>query len=137
AGTRRWRDAVATLAGALDPDGEKIRHRRARAQRHVTMTPGKHGMATVSARVPALEARQIHKQLSLEAERRRSKGGRQGHGALMADGFLGPVRSRGDGTRAPLTLELGVLITGRALVRPDVGDAAHLEGYGAVPVEAP
>ena len=136
AGTRRWRDAVATLAGALDPDGEKIRHRRARAQRHVTMTPGKHGMATVSARVPALEARQIHKQLSLEAERRRSKGGRQGHGALMADAFLDTFLSRGDGTRAPLTLELGVIITDRALFRPDVGDAAHLEGYGAVPVEA-
>src|SRR5699024_12539904 len=38
AGTRRWRGAVATLAGALDPDGEKIRHRRARAQRHATKT---------------------------------------------------------------------------------------------------
>ena len=36
----------------------------------------------------------------------------------------------------PPTLEIGVIITDRALLHPDSGDAAHLEGYGPVPVEA-
>jgi hypothetical protein len=35
-----------------------------------------------------------------------------------------------------VTLEVGVIITDRALFRPDAGDVAHLEGYGAVPAEA-
>lgn len=136
AGTRRWKDAVATIAGELDPEGENLRHRRARKRRHVTMRPGKHGMATLSARVPAIDARQIHKRLSLEAESRRADGDRNGHGAAMADAFTDTLLDRADGKRAPVTLEVGVIITDRALFRPDVGDTAHLEGYGPVPAEA-
>ena len=33
-------------------------------------------------------------------------------------------------------LDVGVIITHRALFRPDVGDAAQIEGYGPVPAEA-
>lgn len=136
AGTRRWKDAVATIAGELDPEGEALRHRRARAQRHVTMTPGRHGMATLSAKITAIDARRIHKRLSLEAERRRAAGGRDGHGAVMADAFTELLLGRGDGTAEPVVLDVGVIITDRALFRPDAGDVAHLEGYGAVPAEA-
>ncbi len=135
AGTRRWRDAVATLAGDLAPEGAALRHRRARRERHLTLTPGQHGMATLSARMPAIEARLAHKRFSLEAERRRAEGDRQGHGALMVDAFTDAVLGRGT-VRAPVTLDLGVIITDRALFRPDAGDIARIEGYGPVPAEA-
>lgn len=127
---------MATIAGELDPDGETLRHRRARRERHVTMRPGKHGMATLSARVAAIDARMIHKKLSLEAERRRAAGAREGHGAAMADAFTDTLLGAEDGKRPPVTLDVGVIITDRALFRPDVGDTAHLEGYGPVPAEA-
>ena len=183
AGTRRWKDAVAAIANELDPEGTTLRHRRAMRERHVTLTPGQNGMATLSARLSAIDARRIAKALSLEAERRRAAGARGGHGAAMADAFrdifLGDCTAAGitadgadgsacadgadgsacadgaDGTartdgRArtdvtdrgarvitpPPTLEIGVIITDRALLHPDSGDAAHLEGYGPVPVEA-
>lgn len=135
AGTRRWRDAVAILAGELAPEGAALRHRRARRERHVTLTPGQHVMATLSARMPAIEARLAHKRLSLEAERRRAQGDRQGHGALMVDAFTDAVLGRGT-DRAPVTLDVGLIITDRALFRPDAGDVAHVEGYGPVPAEA-
>ena len=41
-------------------------------ERHVTLTPGQNGMATLSARLSAIEARRIARALSLEAERRRA-----------------------------------------------------------------
>lgn len=94
AGTRRWQDAVATIAGQLDPEGATLRHRRAHKERHVTMRPGQNGMATVSARVSAIDAARIHKRFSLEAERRRAAGAREGHGAAMADAFTdNPART--------------------------------------------
>jgi len=135
AGTRRWRDAVATVAGELDPEGAALRHRRTRRDRHVTMTPGQHGMATLTARLSALDAQQIHRRLSREAERRRAAGDRSGHSAVMADALVDAVLRPEEGA-SPVTLEVGVIITDRALFSPDAGDVAHLEGYGAVPAEA-
>ena len=136
AGTRRWKNAVATIAGELDPEGENLRHRRARRERHVTLRPGKHGMATLTGYLPAIDAQLITKGLSLEAERRRAAGSRIGHSALMADALTDQLLGRQDGAGGPMTLDVGVIITDRALFRPDAGDAAHLEGYGAVPAEA-
>ena len=135
AGTRRWTDAVATIAGEIDPEGEALRHRRAFRERHVTVRPGKHGMATLSARLSAIDAARIRKRFSLEAERRRAAGAREGHGALMADAVADTLLGQGDAA-GPGTLDIGVIITDRALFRPDAGDTAHLEGYGAVPAEA-
>lgn len=135
AGTRRWADAVATIAGELDPEGAALRHRRALTERHVTMRPGQHGMATLSARLSAIDAARIHKRYSLEAERRRAEGAREGHGAAMADAFTDTLLGRDQGADTG-TLDIGLIITDRALFRPDAGDTAHLEGYGAVPAEA-
>ncbi|MDN5899653.1 MAG: HNH endonuclease [Brachybacterium sp.] len=135
AGTRRWADAVATIAGELDPEGATLRHRRALRERRVTMRPGQHGMATLSARLSAIDAARIHKRFSLEAERRRAAGAREGHGAVMADALTDTLLGR-DENAAPGILDIGLIITDRALFRPDAGDTAHLEGYGPVPAEA-
>src|SRR5699024_1452503 len=90
---------------------------------------------TVSAHLPALDAKLAHKRLSLEAERRRAEGARDGHGALMADAFTDTVLGR-EGGMEPVTLDLGVMITDRALLDPGCGDLARIEGYGPVPAEA-
>ncbi|MGO1598971.1 MAG: Dabb family protein [Brachybacterium sp.] len=135
AGVKRWRKAVAGVIGELDPHGAAARHQAARKDRHVSFTEGEHGMATVSAHLPALDAKLAHKRLSLEAERRRADGARVGHGALMADAFTDTLLGR-EGGMEPVTLELGVMITDRALLSPEHGDVAHIEGYGPVPAEA-
>ncbi|GAA1295543.1 HNH endonuclease signature motif containing protein [Brachybacterium alimentarium] len=137
-GTRRWRQAVALAVHGLDPEGETVRHRRSRTQRHVTFTPGSYGMATISAYMPAIDARLMHKRISLEAERRQAGGEKGPHGALMADILRDAVLTRdASGGSAPLvTVDLGVIITDRALFHPGSGDVAHLEGYGPVPAEA-
>lgn len=135
AGVKRWRKVVAGVIGELDPQGAAARHQAARKDRHVSFTEGEHGMATVSAHLPALDAKLAHKRLSLEAERRRADGARVGHGALMADAFTDTLLGR-EGGMEPVTLELGVMITDRALLSPEHGDVAHIEGYGPVPAEA-
>ena len=135
AGVKAWRGAVVAAVGELDPDGAASRHLIARRSRHVTLTPGEHGMATLSAHLPALDAKRVHKRLSLEAERRRSEGDREGHGAIMADALVGTLLGRDSGLELE-TLDVGVIITDRALLAPEHGDAAYIEGYGPVPAEA-
>ncbi|MGP9682371.1 HNH endonuclease [Brachybacterium sp. AOP3-A1-3] len=135
AGVRRWRDEAAAAMMDLDAEGALLRHRRARKGRAVTIIPGDHGMADLHAHLPAIDARLLHKRLSLEAERRRAEGGDVGHGALMADALVDTVLGR-DGAMEQVELDLGVIITDRALFRPDAGDPAHIEGYGPVPPEA-
>jgi 5-methylcytosine-specific restriction endonuclease McrA len=135
AGVKAWRGAVAAAVGELDPEGAAHRHRLARKTRHVTLTPGEHGMATLSAHLPALDAKRVHKRLSLEAERRRAEGSREGHGAIMADALVGTLLGRDSGLELE-TLDIGVIITDRALLAPEHGDPAYIEGYGPVPAEA-
>ena len=135
AGTRRWGQEITAAIQSLDPQGAVARHQRARRERHVTLHPGEHGMATLSARLPALDAAQAHKRLSLEAERLRADGDRRGHQAIMADALSDTLIGR-DEAMEPVTLDIGLIITDRALFSPDDGDVAHVEGYGAVPAEA-
>src|SRR5699024_6685866 len=64
AGTRRWGQEISAAIQGLDPDGAVGRHQRARRERCVTLRPGEHGMATLSARLPGIDAAQAHKRLS-------------------------------------------------------------------------
>ena len=96
------------------------------------MTPRAHGMAAVTAVLPAIDASLMRKRLSLEAERLRAQGDQRGHQAIMADVLADAVIGRGPGLD-PVTLDIGVIITERSLFAPDHGDAAVLEGYGTVP----
>ena len=135
AGVRQWRAEVATAITELDPEGAAVRHQQARKERSLTLTPGQHGMANLTAHVPAIDAALMHKRISLEAERRRAEGADEGHGALAADALVDTVLGR-DGAMESVELDVGVIITDRALFRPDAGDAAQITGYGPVPAEA-
>src|SRR5690625_3736939 len=135
AGTRRWGQEISAAIQGLDPDGAAGRHQRARRERCVSLRPGEHGMATLSARLAGIDAAQAHKRLSLEAERLRAGGDRRGHQAIMADVLVDTILGR-DEQMDSTTLDIGLIITDRALFSPDEGEVAQVEGYGAVPAEA-
>lgn len=135
AGSRRWKREVDAIIAALDPEGEYERHQRARRDRHVALRPGEHGMSTISVHLPAREAATVFKRLSIEAERRRADGSREGHSAIMTDALVSTLLGRSE-AMDPVTLDIGVMITDRALLTPDHADVAHIEGYGPVPAEA-
>lgn len=134
-GTEEWKGAVSAAIAASDAEGESRRHEHARGARSVTVRRGEHGMAVVSARLPALDAMKIRKRLSLEAERLRASGDRRGHQQIQADSFIATLLGAEDGMDRT-DLDIGVIITDRALLHPGQGELAHVEGYGPIPVEA-
>jgi len=134
AGAETWDDATSRAIAAADPYGQRRRHQHARQERRVTVRRAEHGMATVSARVPALDGAKIRKRLSLEAERLRAAGDRRGHQAIQADCFVDTLLGQEDAMVAT-TLDIGIMITERALIHPSAGSLAHIEGYGTAPAE--
>lgn len=134
-GTEEWKGAVAAAIAASDAEGESRRHEHARGTRSVTVRRGEHGMAVVAVRLPALDAMKIRKRLSLEAERLRASGDKRGHQQIQADSFLATLLGAEDGMDRT-DLDIGVIITDRALLHPGQGELAHVEGYGPIPVEA-
>ena len=135
AGSQEWDDARAAAISLADPEGEARRHQVAKRERHVKVRRGAHGMAALSAHLPALYAALVRKRLSLEAVRLRAGGDRRGHQAIQADSLVDTLLGRGGGME-PVTLDIGVIITDRVLLDPGVGDLAQIEGYGTVPAEA-
>ncbi|MGN7210165.1 DUF222 domain-containing protein [Brachybacterium paraconglomeratum] len=133
-GTREISDHVARMLHALDPEGAAERHRRAMKDRHVTITREDHGMASVRALIPAIDAARIRKGLSVAAEGARAAGDRRGHQQIMADMFADALVGRGDGID-PTTLDIGIIITDRSLLAPAHADAATIEGFGPVPYD--
>ena len=134
AGSEAWDDAAAAAIAQADPHGQRRRHQRAMQERHVTVRRAEHGMATVSARVSGLDGAKIRKRLSLEAERLRATGDRRGHQAIQADSFVDTLLGQEEGME-PVTLDIGIMITERALIHPAAGDLAQIEGYGTAPAE--
>lgn len=134
AGKEDWDAEVATAIEKSDPFGQNRRHQHAKQERHVTVRRAAHGMATVSARVTALDAAKIRKRLRIEAERLRAGGDRRGHQAIQADSFVNTLLGAEHGME-PVTLDIGVMITDRTLISPGAGDVAHIEGYGTAPAE--
>ncbi len=133
-GTGEIADHVERILHALDPEGAAERHRRATQDRHVTITRGDHGMATVRALIPGIDAARIRKGLSVAAEGARARGDRRGHQQIMADLFADALVGRGDGID-PTTLDIGIVITDRSLLAPAHADAATIEGFGTVPYD--
>ena len=129
-----WGDEAARVLHALDPDGAAARHREARRERGVTVRRGRHGMATLTAHLPGLDAARIRKTLSVSAERARAGGDGRGHQQIMADLLADALLDRGEGGDLA-TVDIGVIITDRSLLAPTHAGAATVEGLGVVPYE--
>ena len=133
-GTGEIGDHVGRVLHSLDPEGAAQRHQRAKQDRHVTVSRADHGMATVRALIPAIDAARIRKGLSVAAESARAAGDRRGHQQIMADLFADALVGRGDGID-PTTLDIGIVITDRSLLAPGHADAATIEGFGSAPYD--
>ncbi|UEJ82349.1 HNH endonuclease [Brachybacterium halotolerans subsp. kimchii] len=131
ASTSRWSREVDALAQTLDPQGAPRRRRRAEQERSVTVRAGAHGMGTVTAHLSGLDCRAIRRRLSLEAEKMRAAGDDRTHGQLMADLLSDTILGR-HGAVDPVTLQIGVVISERALFSPAHGEPAMIEGYGVI-----
>lgn len=129
----QWAREVELVAHRLAPDEHELRARRAHNDRSVRIERGEHGMAHLHAHLPALDAAAIRKRLDLEAEHLRAAGDRRGHSVIMADVLTDTLLGR-DGAMDPVSFDVGVVITDRALLTPDRADAAVIDGYGAAPV---
>lgn len=129
----QWAREVELVAHRLAPDEHELRARRARNDRSVRIERGEHGMAHLHAHLPALDAAAIRKRLDLEAEHLRAAGDRRGHSVIMADVLTDTLLGR-DGAMDPVSFDVGVVITDRALLTADRADAAVIDGYGAAPV---
>ena len=134
-GPGEWGDEAARVLHTLDPDGAAERHREARRDRNVTIRGDRHGMATVTAHLPALDAARIRKSLSLAAERARAAGDRRGHQQIMADLFADTLLGRGEAGEVS-AVDIGVIVSDLSLLDPGHADAATVEGLGTVPFEA-
>ncbi|MBK0331975.1 DUF222 domain-containing protein [Brachybacterium sp. MASK1Z-5] len=127
----RWSQEVGALAQKLDPRGGPERHRRAATQRGVTVTPGAHGMGTVTAVLPGPDCAAIRRKLALAAESLQVQGDERTHGQLMADLFADTLLGR-DETMDPVHFAINVVISERSLFTPTHGEPAVVEGYGLV-----
>ncbi|MCG7308409.1 HNH endonuclease signature motif containing protein [Brachybacterium sp. ACRRE] len=127
----RWSQEVGALAQRLDPRGGPERHRRAATQRGVTVTPGAHGMGTVTAVLPGPDCAAIRRKLALAAESLQVQGDERTHGQLMADLFADTLLGR-DETMDPVHFAINVVISERSLFTPTHGEPAVVEGYGLV-----
>lgn len=139
----RLRARIRRLALASNPAAARERHRRARADRHVEISPTRDGMAWLHAFLPAEQAVAVHMSLTALAdaagrEDPRSMDARRADALVdvttrwldadtSPDGLPLPTRHR----RRP---HLNVTATRSSLLGLD-DEPAHLAGYGAIPIE--
>lgn len=144
AGNRRWAGEAETAIEKVDPSGAAERHSRAVEERCVGTVRKPQGMAMLYAILPEVQAAAIHKRLSVAAEKKVAAGDdrHRKHGPVMADllasTLLGEsavehgARSEDRLAAGGMGVDIGIVITDRALLTPGTGEAAHIEGYGAV-----
>lgn len=131
ASVRQWEQEIDLIAHRLDPGSFARRHRRAHADRSVSIVRGAHGMGRLHATLSGIDAAAIGKKLSVAAERLRAQGDRRGHGQAMADLLADTLLGR-DEAMDPVRLDVGVVVSDRVLLAGRQGDAV-IEGYGTIP----
>lgn len=146
-GDRAVRDRVARAACRFAPTAMAAEADRARRRRHVAVRPGRHGMATLSAQLPAADAHRVHSTLSRVAEAAHGTeaaldpaGRARRVPELMADTLVDRVTSLGEDPDLDLPpsqtpVEVGIILTDRTLLAAD-DEPAVIDGYGTVPAEA-
>ena len=128
-----FRTAIEKAILAVDADGAATRHERSRADRSVRLYPLPDGMADLSARLTAVEARSIYDALQATADRDQQPGQRIDHaradalvawaGTALTDPALRGTRGRRCELRVTATLDALLGFT---------NDPAHLDGYGPI-----
>jgi len=138
---------------AVDPAAAEVRHERAAADRHVTVSPLPDGMAELWALLPADGAVAVREAVDTLARRDRAVGDSRGIDARRADALVGMAVAvlDGDGATAPETSRVGA-VTARSDTRSGgrhrtrifvtvpattalglADEPGELSGYGPVP----
>ena len=118
------------LAQQLDVAAAVKRARKAEADRHVTIRPAPDTMAYVTALLPVTQGVALYAALTRHATSAKAAGDARGKGQIMADTLV--ERATGQATASDVPVEVGLVMTDRALLGDDT-TPAHLEGYGPVP----
>ncbi|MPY77849.1 MAG: DUF222 domain-containing protein [Actinophytocola sp.] len=131
------RRAARKLVQQVDPDGQAVRARRARAGRRVQLLPGEDCMSTLYMDLPAEVAATAYARIDRDARALRNGGDERTLEQLRADVaaalLLGQPTATQDGTSSP---SVGALVylhmpVDTALTMSDQG--AELSGYGPIP----
>ncbi|MEE6287833.1 DUF222 domain-containing protein [Georgenia sp. MJ173] len=129
-GDKRLTAEARRAAYELSPDAAAERTTKAAKDRRVTLRPAAHGMAYLSALLPAAQALTCHSTLTRAADSAIATGDPRGRGQLMADTLIGYVTGQFDSPAVPVQVQL--VMTDHALLN-DSNDPAVLPGYGTVP----
>jgi hypothetical protein len=151
---RQARGAAAAIGYRLDPGQAVRRHRKAWADRCVTLRPAPDTMTYLTALLPAVDGVAAYAALTRYAASATAHGDPRGKGALMADEFrdrlLQPVATDSvaetacepsdvehltdglPGVPAGVTIEIQLVMTDRTLFDGDQ-EPATLTGYGPIP----
>jgi hypothetical protein len=122
------------LAYRLDPHAAIARARKAESERAVTLRPAPDTMGYLTGLLPVAQGVAAYAALVRAADAARAAGDPRTRGQVMADTLV--ERVTGQATATGVAVEVGVVITDRALLDPagpGGQEPASLPGYGPVP----
>ncbi len=117
----------------LDPQSFVDRRRRAERERRVTLRPAPDVMSQFSALLPVKDGVSVYAVLTREADRLRAAGDERSRGQIMADTLVNRVTDPTAGAAAP-KVTINLVVSDQVLLGGS-DEAAHLDGYGAVPAD--
>lgn len=123
-------DEVRRLAYRLDPHAVVDRHRRAAAERTVTLRPAPDTMTYLTALLPVEQGVAAYAALVRQADSLRASADGRSRGQAMADTLVQRITGQAEAT--DVAVEVRLVMTDRALLDGDQ-EPAVLEGFGVVP----
>ena len=133
-GDRALASQARKLAYRLDPHAALARARKAESDRTVTLRPAPDTMSYLTGLLPVAQGVAAYAALVRAADAARAAGDPRTRGQVMADTLV--ERVTGQTAASAVPVEIGVVITDRALLDPggpDGQEPAWLPGYGPVP----
>lgn len=139
-GDRALAREAGRMADQVDPSAVARRIKRAEADRHVSITPapGPAGcaMARLTATMPVAQAVGAYAALRKHAESQRAEGDPRGIGQLMSDEVFARLTGA-PGAAAGLTVEVGLVMSERTLLRSGDDPAALTDTRGRTVAHVP
>lgn len=129
-GTRQLVAHARALAYELEPTSVVERHRRAPAERRVSLRPAPDGMTWLTALLPPVQGVAVYKALTITATSTKACGDERSHGNVMADTLVERVTGQARAGEVPITINL--VMTDRALLGTST-TPARLEGGHPLP----
>lgn len=131
-GDRELGNAARRHAYQLDAAAWVTRRRIAESERRVTLRPAPDVMSRLSAELPVAQGVAVIKTLGEHADSLRASGDQRSRGQLMADTLVARLLGTDQPTALPV---LTHLVVADDVLLGTREEAAHLDGFGAIPAE--